>query len=144
MNPAVQPLGTPPKKLLIVEDDFYIRDIYKMAAKNKGYEVYTAADGEEALSLCKVAHPDLILLDIMLPKVSGIDVLKTIKGWEGFKDVPVVMVTNVGDSETYQNAIQAGAAGYVMKVQQAPAEIIDNLDKFNNQTPPPAPTAPPP
>ncbi len=136
----------PPKKLLIVEDDFYIRDIYKIAAKNKGYVVYTAADGEEALSLAKVAHPDIILLDIMLPKVSGIDILKTIKSWEGYKDVPIIMVTNVGENETYQQALQAGAADYILKVQQTPVQIIEGLEKYNHpQNPgvPPAPTGQP-
>jgi CheY-like chemotaxis protein len=132
------PLSNPPKKLLIVEDDFYIRDIYKLAAKNKGYVVYTASDGEEALSLCKVAHPDIILLDIMLPKVSGIDVLKTIKSWPEFAHIPIVMVTNVGENETYQQALQAGAADYILKVQQTPVQIVEGLTRFFPQNNPPA------
>jgi len=140
MNPPA-PVNIPPKKLLIVEDDFYIRDVYKLAAKNKGYVVYTAADGEEALSLCKVAHPDIILLDIMLPKISGIDVLKTLKSWPEFAHIPIVVVTNVGENETYQQAIQAGAADYILKVQQTPVQIVDGLTRFfapsNHLTPQP-------
>src|SRR5258708_26789402 len=98
----------PKKKLLIVEDDFYICDIYKIEAQHKGYEVYTAGDGEEALNLARVSHPDVILLDIMLPKLNGLDVLRQIRQDGGFKDTIIVMVTNVGDPQTEQQAKDAG------------------------------------
>ena len=138
-----QGLGNAPKKLLIVEDDFYISDIYKTEAKRKGYIVYTAGDGEEALSLTKISRPDIILLDIMLPKVNGIDVLRTIRTWQGFSQIPVVFITNVGDSQTYQQAMQAGATDYLVKAQNTPEQIIDALQKYLQPTIPP-PAGPPP
>ena len=143
MDPQAPPMpNLGPKKVLIVEDDFYICDIYKTEAKRKGYIVYTAADGEEALSLTKVSHPDIILLDIMLPKINGIDVLRTLRTWDGFKQIPVLFITNVGDSETYQQAMQSGAQDYLVKAQNTPEQIINALAKYLQQPPqPPTPTA---
>ena|SRR5437868_1250072 len=129
-------LGAAPKKLLIVEDDFYIRDLYKIEAKNKGYVVYEAADGEEALSITKVSKPDIILLDLMLPKITGIDVLKTIKSWDEFKDIPIVLFTNVSDQSTQDQARQAGATDYLLKVGHTPSEIIDILGQHVHKATP--------
>jgi CheY-like chemotaxis protein len=125
-----QPAGPPPKKLLLVEDDFYIRDIYKIEAKDRGYVVYEAADGSDALNMVKIAHPDVILLDIMLPKISGLDVLKTLKSWPDFKDTPVIIVSNVGDAQIYQQAMQSGAAEYLIKFNSTPKKIIETIQKF--------------
>ena len=125
-----QPAGNPPKKLLLVEDDFYIRDIYKIEANAKGYVVYEAADGSDALNMVKIAHPDVVLLDIMLPKISGLDVLKTIKSWPEFKSIPVIMVTNVGDSQVLEQATQAGAAEYLTKYSNTPKQIMDVVEKL--------------
>jgi DNA-binding response OmpR family regulator len=122
-------LGAAPKKLLIVEDDFYIRDIYKIEAKNEGFVVFEASDGEEGLSIAKVAGPDIILLDLMLPKITGIDVLKTIKSWDDFKNIPIILFTNVGDPEPQKQAMDAGAAEYLLKVEHTPREIMDILKK---------------
>jgi CheY-like chemotaxis protein len=127
MNP---PAADAPKKLLLVEDDFFIRDIYKIEAKDKGFVVYEAADGADALNMAKIAHPDAILLDIMLPKVNGLDVLKTIKSWPELKNTPVIMVTNIGDSAVYQQALQAGAADYLTKYNNPPQKIMEVVIKF--------------
>lgn len=120
------------KKLLIVEDDFYICDIYKIEAQHRGYEVYTAGDGEEALNLARVSHPDVILLDIMLPKVNGMDVLKQLREDSSFAQTIIIMVTNVGDGKTEEDAKKIGADGYLLKVHYSPPQIMDELKKIES------------
>jgi CheY-like chemotaxis protein len=138
------PAGPPPRKLLLVEDDFYIRDIYKVEAKDRGYVVYEAADGSDALNMAKIARPDIILLDIMLPKINGLDVLKTLKSWPEFKDTPVIIVSNVGDSQVHQKALQAGAADYLTKFNNTPQKIMECLQKYEHPVVVSAPGNPPP
>ena len=100
------------KKLLIVEDDFYIRDIYTLHAKLMNFDYTTAIDGEDAVEKIKSIKPDLVLLDLMLPKIDGMGVLRMIKADPTYSDIKFIITTNVDNKETEQEARRLGAVSY--------------------------------
>lgn len=123
------------KRILLVEDDFYIRDIYERTLKSAGYDVDRAIDGEEALQKAKDSFYDLILLDIMLPKITGIDVLRFLRQ-EGSKvqNIPIFMITNLGQDNIIKEAFKIGADGYLIKSQVKVEDLITEINKiFENQ-----------
>lgn len=119
------------KKILIAEDDFFIRDAYKEIFQDNGYDVEVANDGEDAISKIRSRLFDMILLDIMMPKVSGLDVLSQIRSVEGFnKKTPVFFITNVGEQNFIEKAFKTGMDGYIIKSQFTPQQIVDEINKF--------------
>lgn len=119
------------KKILIAEDDFFIRDAYKEIFEDNGYEVETASDGEDALTKIKSRLFDMILLDIMMPKMSGIVVLSQKRETENpNKKTPVFFITNVGDQSVIEQAFKIGMDGYIIKSQFTPQQIVDEINKF--------------
>ena len=118
------------KRVLIVEDDFFVRDLYSRELSREGFEVSAAEDGAEGLLKAIEEKPDLILLDIMLPKMSGLDVLKTIKEKEEVKDIPVVLLTNLGQDSVIRKGFSLGAVGYLIKAAYTPTQIIEEVKKF--------------
>jgi len=126
------------KKILIIEDDFFVRDLYDRELTREGFAVETAVDGPEGLLKAVETKPDLVLLDIMLPKMSGLDVLKTLKEKEETKNIPVVLLTNLGQDSVIREGFSLGAAGYLIKAAYTPSQIIEEVKKFLKQ-PAPAP-----
>lgn len=123
------------KRILIVEDDFYIRDIYSRILKNAGYDVDVAVDGAEALQKALEFTYDLILLDIMLPKVMGLDVLRSYRQQASkTKDTPVYIITNLGQDNIIKEAFKIGADGYFIKAQVKVEDLVTEINKiFENQ-----------
>jgi|SRR5690606_11745322 len=117
-------------KILIVEDDLFIRELYERQLSLEGYDVSTAEDGELGLAALSQSVPDLLLLDIMLPKVSGLDVLRTMKAKEETKNVPVILLTNLGQDSVIKEGFNLGADGYLIKSAYTPDQIIDEVKKF--------------
>jgi DNA-binding response OmpR family regulator len=115
------------KKLLIIEDDFYIRDLYALTAKSEGFVVLEAENGWEGLGQARTNVPNAILLDLMLPDLNGLDVLKTLKETPELKHIPVIIATNVADSETEKKARDLGAADYLQKINVSPVEAIEKV-----------------
>jgi DNA-binding response OmpR family regulator len=104
------------RSILLVEDDFYIRDIYQIALNGEGFEVIEAEDGEQAIALYDSQPFDLVLLDIMLPKVSGVQVLSYIRSRAACgKKVPVIVFTNVGDNKLKQEIARYKPEEYLIK-----------------------------
>lgn len=104
------------KKVLLVDDDPLIIRMYQNKLSNDGYQVATAFNGEEAFSKIAKEKPDIILLDIMMPKMNGVEVLKKLKSDDATKDIPVIILTNLGDSsEDVESAKKLGALDYVVK-----------------------------
>lgn len=95
-----------------------------------GFEVSTALDGEKALKSLEKSKPDLVLLDIILPKINGFDVLKAIKENPATLDIPVIMISNLGRDEDIKQAIKLGAVDYYIKAQHPIFEIIEKVGKF--------------
>jgi len=119
------------KKILIVEDDFYIRDIYSKNFSQSGYSIDVAVDGEEAIEKVKTNSYDLILLDIMLPKKTGIEVLRSYRDPRSpVKNTPVFIITNLGQEDIIKEAFKIGADGYLIKAQLTPKDIVGEINNF--------------
>lgn len=118
------------KKILIIEDDFFVRDLYSRELGREGFEVSTAEDGAEGLLKVIEKKPDLVLLDIMLPKMSGLDVLKKVKEKEEVKNIPVVLLTNLGQDNVIREGFSLGAVGYLIKAAYTPTQIIEEVKRF--------------
>lgn len=117
------------KKILIVEDDVFIRDIYQKTLIKAGYSIEIAEDGESAVQKATTKQYDLILLDIMLPKVSGIDVLKKIRAsTPPHNATPVILITNLTDENVVKDALAHGVNGYLLKAEVSPETMIQEVN----------------
>ena len=113
------------KKILIIEDDLLIANIYRNKLAVENYQVETAADGEKGLELVKTFQPDAVVLDLMLPNVTGVEVLKKIRGQAGLEQLPVIVFSNTFLSNMVQEAWKAGATKCLSKANCTPKQIID-------------------
>ncbi len=119
------------KKILIAEDDFFIRDIYSKVFLLAGYDVHVAVDGVEALEKVQVEPYDMILLDIMMPRMTGIDALKAIRALTiPAKDTPIFIITNLGQQNIIEEAFKMGMDGYIIKSQVTPQQIVSEINTF--------------
>lgn len=115
------------KKVLIIEDDFYIRQMYTQAFLNAKYDVHCATNGTEAMNNLKKNLYDLILLDLMLPGVNGMEILKTLKLKESKNKKSIVFVmTNNDDSSIKNAAFDNGATKYFVKANVLPSEMVQS------------------
>ena len=119
-----------PKKILVVDDEDSVREIYRHEFLNNGYTVVVAADGEEGLLKAGEEQPDIVLLDIMLPKMSGIEVLRALKENELTKKTPVLLLTNLGEETIIKEGFELGADGYLLKVSYTPSQVVEEVKKF--------------
>ena len=119
------------RKILIAEDDFFIRDIYSKVFSLSGYDVAVAVDGMDALEKIKAQPYDMVLLDIMMPRMTGIDVLKTVRSLEPpVKTIPIFIITNLGQQNVIEEAFKLGMDGYILKSQVTPQQIVDEINNF--------------
>jgi DNA-binding response OmpR family regulator len=118
------------KKVLIVEDDEFLQGLEAKKLKTSGFEVISAQTGEDALN--KILEPDLsiILLDLMLPNISGFDILKKIKETEKTKNIPVIIFSNMSEEETINKAKQMGASKFMVKSSFSLSELVDEINKL--------------
>ena len=124
------------KRILLVEDDVFVSDIYSRELKKAGYEVTVAGDGLEGIEKTKTDEFDLILLDIMMPKKTGIDVLKEIRTPTAkAKDTPVYLLTNLGQGSIIKQAIDIGAQGYLLKARVLPSQVLQAVNDFFEKGP---------
>lgn len=117
-------------KILVVEDAQLFRAMYEDKLKMEGYEVWTAADGLEGLKLAREVIPDLILLDLVMPRMGGLEVLKRLKSDPRTKDIPVVVLSNLEDAEGVKEAIEQGAEDFLRKTTSSPAEVTAKIKKL--------------
>lgn len=118
------------KKILIVEDDFYIRDLYSLQAEQEGFEVIEAPDGADALQKARTDTFDVILVDLMIPNIDGITLIKTLKADPKFANIPCIVITNLEDSTKEQEAKTAGAAAYLLKIKNSPESVMNTVKTF--------------
>ena len=119
------------RKLLIAEDDFFIRDIYGKVFSLSGYDVQVAVDGMDAFEKIKATQYDMILLDIMMPRMTGIDVLKNVRALSTpSKSIPIFIITNLGQQNVIEEAFKLGMDGYILKSQVSPQQIVDEINNF--------------
>lgn len=112
-------------KILLIEDDKLMLRLYQKAFAFEDYEVETAINGEEGLAKVKSGDPNLILLDIMMPKMHGLEVLDRLKADPETKDIPVVILTNLAGEEDAETAMAKGAVKYIIKSEHKPKEVVD-------------------
>lgn len=104
-----------PKKILVADDEPHILRVVKDKLANAGFAVTTAGNGEEAVALARANHPDLVLLDVMMPKMNGFDACRTLRADPAFAGVPILLLTARGQEADRTMGIEAGATEYITK-----------------------------
>ena len=126
-------MGTTEQKekinVLIVEDDNFLANIYQTKFDMEGFKVSVAGDGEAGLNEAKKKKPDIILLDILLPKLDGFGVLSKLKEDPEVKNIPVILLTNLGQKDDVQKGLDLGASDYLIKAHFKPSEVVDKVKK---------------
>lgn len=129
-------------KILLVEDDNNLREIYEARLQAEGYQIVSAPDGEAALVVAKKELPDLVVSDVMMPRISGFEMLDIMRNTEGLKHVKVIMLTALGQAEDKTRADKLGADKYLVKSQVTLEDIVNAASELlGGETPKPAPAA---
>ena len=115
--------------ILLAEDDIILAELYTDRLKQEGFSVVHASNGEDALKFVDEFHPSLIILDIMMPKLNGLDVLKALKEKEDTKTIPVIIVTALVQEIEKISKMMTQADAYIVKSEVLPAEIIEEVKK---------------
>ncbi len=130
-------------KIMLVEDDKSLREIYSIRLVAEGYEVVSAGDGEEALAMAVQQKPDLIVSDVMMPKISGFDMLDILRSTPETKDIKVIMMTALSSEDQRQRGESLGADRYLVKSQVGIEDVINAVHEvLGDKTTAPAPAAP--
>jgi len=118
-----------PKTILFIEDESALQKTFGEIFKQEGYEMISALDGEIGLRSAKTKKPDLILLDLILPKINGFDVLKQLKEDPDTKEIPVIVLTNLEGMQDIEKVIGLGATTYLVKANYSLVEVMEKIKK---------------
>ncbi len=119
-----------PKKILIVEDDQQVARVYGIKFSGAGYEVVSAFDGEEGIGKINAERPDIVLLDLMLPRKDGFAVLEEMKKNGNLSKIPVIVLSNLGQDEDRERALKLGAVDYIVKADSTIQEIVEKVGQY--------------
>ena len=128
------------KRILIIEDEEILLRVLKDRFEMDGWKVVTAVDGEQAIQILReksrpdVVLLDLVLLDLILPKQNGFEVLQEIQGNPSLKDLPVIVLSNLGDDDDIRKAMSLGASDYFVKTQHPIGEILEKAEAYSAKT----------
>jgi DNA-binding response OmpR family regulator len=114
-------------KILIIEDDTFLSNMYATKLRMCDFEVFTCQDGDIGLDYIKEEKPDIVLLDVMMPRFNGYNVLKVMRSDENMKDIPVVLLTNLSQKRHVDKGIALGATDYLVKAHFMPTEVIEKI-----------------
>jgi CheY-like chemotaxis protein len=114
-------------KVLLIEDDPLIYRLYQKLYSLEGFEIELAENGQLGLEKLKTFHPDILLMDIMMPTMNGIEMLTQVKSDPATKDIPVIVLTNIADMNITQMALSKGAVLCIIKSQTEPSEVINSV-----------------
>lgn len=117
------------KKILFIEDESALQKTFSETLKQEGYEVTSALDGETGLRLAETEKPDLILLDLILPKMNGFEVIKKLQQNPATKVIPIIVLTNLEDIGDVEKAVELGATTYLVKAKYSLAEVMEKIKK---------------
>ena len=117
------------EKILVIEDDKFLRDLLYKKLAEENFSVATALDGEEGLKKIQEENPNLVLLDLILPGINGFEVLKKAKENPATKDIPVIVLSNLGQKEDVERAMKLGAQDYLIKAHFTLEEILEKIRK---------------
>jgi len=121
------------KKILIIEDDPFLSEVYAAKFSQSGFQTEVALDGKKGMERIKADKPDLIILDIVLPKMDGFELLKKIKEDPELKEIPVVLLTNLGQKNEVEKGLSLGADEYIIKAHFTPTAIVAKVKEILNQ-----------
>ena len=113
--------------VLLVEDDSFLANIYKTKFEMEKFKVIAAENGEIGLETARKKNPDIILLDILMPKMDGFAVLEELKKDETTKSIPVILLTNLGQKDDVERGLEMGAVDYFIKAHTKPSEIVEKV-----------------
>ena len=123
-------MGEATRRVLLAEDDRFLRKAAETALKRHGFAVVPAVDGEEALRLARAEPPDLVLLDLIMPKMQGFEVLRALKADPSTAPIPVVILSNLGQDGDVKQAMDAGAAGYFVKANLSLQDLVKRVGEL--------------
>ena len=129
-SPAVDQQAFNLPRILIVEDDPILGRMYAEKFKSEGYDVVTAQNGESGLEIAKQGNLDVILLDVMLPRMSGIDLLEELKKDPQGKNINVIALTNLADQSEKDRAVALGVKDYLVKAMQTPEQVVNKVNSL--------------
>ena len=115
------------KKILIIEDDKFLRELISQKLLKEDFDIAEAIDGEEGVKKIKEEKPDLVLLDLILPGIDGFEVLTRMKKDETVGEIPVIILSNLGQKEDVERGLKLGAIDYLIKAHFTPGEIITKI-----------------
>jgi DNA-binding response OmpR family regulator len=121
-------------KILFIEDDPLINKIYSTRLKADGHEVFAAENGEDGLKLADEHVPDIVVLDVMMPRVDGFAVLEKLRADERFKTKPVIMYSNLNNEEEIKRAKQIGVTEFVIKANLSPTQMVAKIKQYIDGT----------
>ena len=115
------------KKILLIEDDKFLRELMTKKLVNMEYDVVSAVDGESGLAMIKETKPDAVLLDLILPGINGFEVLERAKKDPEIANIPVIILSNLGQKEDIERGLGLGAVDFMVKAHFTPQEIVEKL-----------------
>ena len=118
------------KKILIIEDDPFLSEMYAAKFIENNFEIELASDGKLGLTKIEEFRPDLVLLDIVLPKMDGFEVLKKIKEKEELREIPIVLLTNLGQKNEVEKGLALGAQEYIIKAHFTPTAVVTKVKEI--------------
>ena len=116
------------KKILIVEDDKFLRELISQKLLKEGYDIVEAVDGEKGIESANKERPDLVLLDLILPGIDGFEVLAKLKADPKLSNIPVIILSNLGQKTDIEKGIEMGAVDFLIKAHFTPGEIVEKID----------------
>ena len=120
------------KTILLVEDEPLLANLLKQRLEKEGFAIFHAPDGEEALKVMKTLQPDLILLDIILPKISGFEFMERLRNDPAFGKAPIVIISNLGQESDVEKGKVLGAIGYFVKAKMSIEDLVKRVKTFLN------------
>ena len=115
------------RRILLAEDDRFLRKAAETALKRRGFAVLAAVDGEEALRMARAEAPDIVLLDLIMPKLQGFEVLRALKADAATAATPVIILSNLGQDSDVKQAMEAGAVGYFVKANLSLQDLVKKV-----------------
>ena len=120
-------MGEADKRVLVVEDDRFLRRACEASLQHRGLTVLSANNGEDGLRLARAENPDLILLDLLMPRMSGLEVLRALRSEEGTRRIPVLVLSNSSSPQDVRDVTALGVAGYWVKAHLSLKELGDRV-----------------
>lgn len=120
-------------KIFLIEDDSFLLGMYATKFELEGFKVIVAEDGEKAVGLAKKELPDIILLDILLPKLDGFEVLKRLKTESETAKIPVILLTNLSQRDEIEKGLKMGAKDFLIKAHFMPSEVVEKIKRVLNK-----------